>query len=91
MDKKLAPITPGEILLNQFLKPLELSRNTLAREIFLPPAHISQIIKGTRPIKPDTALRLSRFFGTSPQFWLNLQQQYEKATQKSKTCTHNLI
>lgn len=70
-------IPPGEILLEEFLKPLGMSQYRLARELRVPPRRINEIVHGTRAITADTALRLSRFFGTSAQFWLNLQTDYE--------------
>lgn len=70
-------IRPGEILLEEFLKPLGMSQYRLARELRVPPRRINEIAHGTRAITADTALRLSRFFGTSAQFWLNLQTDYE--------------
>ncbi len=76
MSKALTPITPGEILLDEFLKPLGISQNELARAISVPPNRISQIIHGKREITADTALRLGRFFGIEPEFWLNLQSRY---------------
>lgn len=76
MSKTLAPIMPGEILLEEFLKPLGISQNDLARAISVPPNRISQIINGKREITADTALRLGRFFGVEPEFWLNLQTRY---------------
>ncbi len=66
-------VTPGEILLEEFLKPLGMSQYRLARELRVPPRRINEIVHGTRSITADTALRLARFFGTSAQFWLNLQ------------------
>ncbi len=76
MSKTLTPIMPGEILLEEFLKPLGISQNELARAISVPPNRISQIINGKREITADTALRLGRFFGVEPEFWLNLQTRY---------------
>jgi len=76
MSKTLTPIIPGEILLEEFLKPLGISQNELARAISVPPNRISQIINGKRDITADTALRLGRFFGIEPEFWLNLQTRY---------------
>lgn len=69
--------SPGEMLTEEFLKPLRISQNQLALAIRVPPNRISQIVKGTRAISPDTALRLSRYFGNSPEFWLNLQQAWD--------------
>ncbi len=74
--KTLSPVHPGEILLHDFLEPLELSQNKLAVEIKVPPRRINEIVLGKRGITADTALRLSLFFGTSPDLWLNLQSSY---------------
>jgi len=75
--KKLPPIHPGEILLEEFLKPLDISQYRLAKDISVPPRRINEIVHGKRAITADTALRLGRYFGTSPQFWLNLQSRYD--------------
>jgi len=77
IKKKLAPIHPGTILQNQFMTPLGMSQNKLARGLHIPVPRINAIVKGNRAITPETALRLGRFFDTSPEFWLNLQQSYE--------------
>ena len=77
MTKKLNPVMPGEILLEEFLKPLGLSQNKLARELDVPTARINSVIRGTRRITVDMALRLGRFFKTGPELWLNLQQRYD--------------
>jgi antitoxin HigA-1 len=77
MAKKLKPIHPGEQLLQEFMIPLELSSNALARALAVTPARINEIVRGRRGISADTALRLARFFGTSHQFWLNLQANYD--------------
>ena len=69
--------TPGEILLEDFLKPLALSQTALARALFVPPRRINEIVHGKRSITTNTAFRLSQYFGNSPQFWLNLQTDYE--------------
>lgn len=69
--------SPGEMLIEEFLKPLGMSQNQLALAIRVPANRISQIVRGTRAISPDTALRLSRYFGNGPEFWLNLQQAYD--------------
>ena len=74
---KLPPIHPGEILREEFMKPLGVSINKLARDIDVPPGHISEIVNGKRAITADTALRLGRYFGVSPEFWMNLQADYE--------------
>lgn len=77
MSKTLTPITPGAILLEEFLKPLGISQNELAKAICVPPNRISQIVNGKREITADTALRLGMFFGIEPEFWLNLQSRYD--------------
>lgn len=76
-QKKLPPIHPGQILREEFLKPLDLNANQLAQKIFVPAGRITQILNGQRAISADTAIRLSKFFGNSPQFWLNMQSHYE--------------
>ena len=75
--KTISPIHPGEILLEEFLKPMNLSQNRLAMDIHVPARRINEIVQGKRRITADTALRLSRFFGNSPQFWLGLQMDYD--------------
>jgi antitoxin HigA-1 len=75
--EKLAPVHPGEVLLEEFLKPLGISQNRLALNIGVPPRRINEIVLGKRSVTADTALRLARFFGTSPQFWLGLQTDYD--------------
>ena len=75
--KKLPPIHPGEILLEEFLKPLGMSMNRLADELHVPANRITQIVEGRRSITGETALRLARYFGTSPEFWLGLQKDYD--------------
>jgi addiction module HigA family antidote len=77
MAKKLKPIHPGEQLREEFMVPLDLSSNALARALGVTPARINEIVRGRRGISADTALRLARFFGTSHQFWLNLQANYD--------------
>ena len=84
MAKKLDPIHPGEILLEEFLLPMELSQNALARGLGVPPRRINEIVHGKRRVTADTALRLARFFGTSPQFWLGLQTEYELEIEKDR-------
>lgn len=76
-EQKLKPIHPGEVLLEEFLKPLGLSQNRLALDMGVPPRRINEIVLGKRSISADTALRLGRFFGMSPQFWLGLQMDYD--------------
>jgi antitoxin HigA-1 len=75
--KELHPVHPGEILLEEFLKPMGLSQNRLALDISVPPRRINEIVLGKRSITADTALRLARYFGNSPQFWLGLQGDYD--------------
>ena len=75
--KKTYTIHPGEILAEEFLKPLKLTQYRLAKNTGVPPRRINEIVQGTRSVTADTALRLSRFFGTSAQFWMNLQTQYD--------------
>jgi addiction module HigA family antidote len=69
--------SPGEILAQEFLEPLGLSQNQLAMNIHVPATRIGEIVRGKRAVTPDTALRLARFFGNSPEFWLNLQQLHD--------------
>jgi len=76
MAKKLPPITPGDILLEEFLVPMKISQAKLARDINVPPNRINQIINGKREISTDTALRLGKYFGIEPEFWLNLQMRF---------------
>jgi addiction module HigA family antidote len=81
---KLAPIHPGEILLEEFLKPLHLSQYRVAKDIHVPARRINEIVHGTRSITPDTALRLSRYFGLSERFWMNLQSRYDLEKAKDR-------
>ena len=82
--KPLTNITPGEILAEEFLKPMGLTQYRLAKDIGVPPRRINEIVKGLRAITADTALRLGRYFGMAPAFWLNLQTHYElERVQKS--------
>ena len=83
LSETFDPIPPGEILLEEFLKPLGVSQNRLSRDIHVPVGRISSIIKGERAITADTALRLARYFGTSARLWLNLQADYELRRLKS--------
>ncbi|NJN93967.1 MAG: HigA family addiction module antidote protein [Anaerolineales bacterium] len=76
-EKALTPIHPGEILMEEFLKPMSLSQNRLALDIGVPARRINEIVLGKRSITADTALRLGRYFGMSPQFWLGLQMDYD--------------
>ena len=75
--KELSPVHPGEVLLEEFLRPMGLSQNRLALDIGVPPRRINEIVLGKRSITADTALRLARYFGNSPQFWLGLQRDYD--------------
>lgn len=77
MKKKHDPVHPGEILYEEFLKPLAMSQYRLAKDIAVPPRRINEIILGKRAISADTALRLARYFGNSAKFWMNLQAQYD--------------
>ena len=79
-NKKLPPIHPGEILREEFLEPMGISQYRLAKDISVPPRRINEIVHGKRSITADTALRLGRFFGISPQFWLNIQTRYDLET-----------
>jgi len=82
--KKAPPIHPGEILLEEYLKPLGISQYRLAKEISVPPRRINEIVHGKRSITADTALRLARYFGTSERFWLNLQTHYDLEVEKDR-------
>lgn len=82
--KKLLPIHPGEILMEEFLNPLGISQYKLAKEIHVPARRINEIVHGERAVTVDTALRLSRYFGTSAEFWLNLQTIYALEKEKDK-------
>ena len=77
MVKKLHPVHPGEVLFEEFIKPMKLSQNRLAIEIGVDARRINEITLGTRSITADTALRLGRYFGVTPQFWLGLQAEYD--------------
>jgi addiction module HigA family antidote len=84
MATKLTPITPGDVLLEEFLKPMEITQNQLAKDINVPANRVSQIVHGKREITADTALRLGKYFGIEPEFWLNLQVRYNMKIAKSK-------
>ncbi len=77
MIDKLPNVHPGEVLLEEFMKPLAISQNRLARELSVPPRRVNEIVLGKRAVSPDTALRLSRYFGTSERFWLGLQLDFD--------------
>ena len=82
--KKLVPIHPGEVLMEEFLNPMGISQYRLAKETNVSPRRINEIAHGTRAITADTALRLSRYFGTSERFWLNLQTRYDLEMEKDR-------
>lgn len=84
MAKKLAPIHPGEVLLAEFLGPMSISQYRLAKDISVPARRINEIVHGNRGISADTALRLARYFGTTDQFWMNLQSRYDLETEKDR-------
>lgn len=77
MEEKIMPIHPGEILHQDFLIPMNISAYRLAKETYIDQTRISEIIKGKRSVSIDTALRLAKFFGTTPEFWINIQTQYD--------------
>ena len=77
MARKLKPISPGEILLEEFLKPLEISQSKLARDLNVPVGRVNDIVQAKRAITPDTALRLAVYFNMTPEFWINLQSHYD--------------
>jgi addiction module HigA family antidote len=80
----LAPVHPGEVLLEEFLEPLGISQYRLAKDISVPPRRINEIVHGKRSVTADTALRLARYFGTSDRFWLNLQASYDLDVEREK-------
>ena len=82
--KKFAQVHPGEILLEEFLKPMGISQYKLAKDVSVPPRRINEIIHGKRSISADTALRLSRYFGLSERFWLNLQARYDIEVERDR-------
>lgn len=84
MGRKLEPIHPGEILLEEFLTPMEISQYRLAKDINVPARRINEIVLGKRSISADTALRLSEYFGMSEKFWLNLQMKYNLEIEKDR-------
>ncbi len=81
---KLAPIHPGEILMEEFLKPMEISQYRLAKDINVPARRINEIVHAKRAVSPNTALRLSKYFGLSERFWINLQARYDLETEKDR-------
>lgn len=84
MPTKLPPIHPGEVLLEEFLLPMGISQYRLAKSISVPPRRINELVHGKRAVTADTALRLSRYFGTSERFWLNLQTRYDLEREKDR-------
>ena len=84
MTHKLAPVHPGEVLFEEFLKPMEITQYRLAKDLSVPPRRINEIVQGKRAISADTALRLSRYFGTSERFWSNLQSRYDLELEKDR-------
>ena len=86
MAKQLEEIHPGEILLEEFMKPMEITARQLAADLDVPPSRISEIVNGHRPITADTAVRLGLFFQMEPRFWLNLQAEYDlRVMERTKT------
>src|SRR4030067_767498 len=83
-SKKLAPVHPGEILLEEFLEPMGISQYRLAKDISVSPRRINESVHGPRAVTADTALRLSRYFGSSERFWLNLQAHYDLEVEKDR-------
>lgn len=77
MGRKLKPISPGEVLVEEFLKPLGISQSALARDLNVPVGRVSDIVQAKRAITPDTALRLAVYFNMTPEFWMNLQSHYD--------------
>jgi addiction module HigA family antidote len=80
----MVPVHPGEILLEEYLKPLGLSQYRVAKDISVPPRRVNEIVHGARSITADTALRFSKYFGTSERFWLNLQMRYDLEVEKDR-------
>src|SRR6266481_5695625 len=83
-EHRVPPIHPGEILLEEFLKPMNISQYRLAKDISVPARRINEIVQGKRAISADTALRLSRYFGLSERFWMNLQTRYDLEVEKDR-------
>ncbi len=81
---RLAPVHPGEVLLEEFLEPMTISQYRLAKDISVPPRRINEIVHGKRAVSADTALRLARYFGTSERFWLNLQTGYDLEVERDR-------
>ena len=81
-EKMMRPIHPGEVLMKEFLEPMGVTQYRLAKDLSVPPRRINEIVHGKRAVTADTALRLSRYFGTSERFWMNLQTRYDMELQK---------
>lgn len=90
MATKMTPVHPGEILLEEFLEPMEISQYRLAKDIAVPPRRINEIVHCKRAITANTALRLSRYFGTSERFWMNLQARHDLEVEKDRLKTRLL-
>ena len=84
MARKLAPVHPGEVLFEDFLRPLGITQYRLAKGLSVPPRRINEIVLGKRAVTADTALRLARYFGTSDRFWLNLQASYDLDVERDR-------
>ncbi|MGH2630061.1 MAG: HigA family addiction module antitoxin [Actinomycetota bacterium] len=82
--RRLPPVHPGEILLEEFLAPIGISQYRLAKDVHVPPRRINEIVHGTRSVSADSALRLGRYFGTTERFWLNLQAQYDLDVERDR-------
>jgi len=82
--RRLSPVHPGEVLQEEFLKPLGVSQYRLAKEISVSPRRVNEIVHGSRAITADTALRLARYFGTTDRFWLNLQARYDLEVERDR-------
>ena len=82
--KKMKPVHPGEVLMDEFLKPMNITQYRLAKDMHVPARRINEIVHGKRAVSADTALRLARYFGLSPQFWLNLQSSYDLETESDR-------
>ncbi len=85
--KRMRPIHPGEVLLEEFLRPMNISQYRLAKDVSVPPRRINEIVHGKRAVTADTALRLSRYFSTSERFWMNLQARYDIESEKDRLGT----
>ncbi len=83
-DSEITPVHPGEVLIEEFMRPLSISQYRLAKDVGVHPRRINEIVHGKRSITADTALRLSRYFGTSERFWLNLQTRYDLEVEKDR-------